>query len=101
MSLKKKLLIAVGLVVVVVILAGIAFRIGPFWPIPDGRGLSEVPGFIGAPAVPKPLPPKAVPAHPLLAPMSGGHDDTYNSDVQDWCGPLGNAATGGPWCGSH
>jgi hypothetical protein len=58
-------------------------------PIPDSAGLWQAPAFTGAPAEPRPLPPKNVPAHPLLSPVSSIHSDAYNSDVDDYPGPLG------------
>ncbi|MDY6863167.1 MAG: hypothetical protein SV062_09275 [Thermodesulfobacteriota bacterium] len=57
--------------------------------IPDGPGVRCVPVFIGKTAYPRPLPPKKIPQHPLLSPVSGIHSDSYNSDVDGFAGPLG------------
>jgi len=58
-------------------------------PIPDDFGLGCVAGYIGRPAEPNPLPPKNVEPHPMLSAVSSIHSDSYNSDVDDFSGPLG------------
>ncbi|MBN1558106.1 MAG: PQQ-like beta-propeller repeat protein [Lentisphaerae bacterium] len=58
-------------------------------PIPDTAGIRLAPFFEGSPAEPRPLAPKNVAPHPLLSPISSIHSDAYNSDVDDYAGPLG------------
>lgn len=58
-------------------------------PIPDGLGIYRAPEYIGSPAIAQPLPPKNVEQHPMLSPVSSLHSDSYNSDVDDYDGPLG------------
>jgi hypothetical protein len=70
---------------------------------PGGRAVSEgfsvltgggkLPAFEGAPAVPRPLPPLPMPAHPVMNNhgYAGAHGDSYNSGVLPHPGPLGRA----------
>ena len=62
---------------------------GSMGSIADTAGLEELPLVIGGPAVANPLPPKDVPVNPYLAESGGVHVDSYNTDVTDWEGPLG------------
>ncbi len=57
--------------------------------IPDGPGKGKAKKYEGSPAAPRPLPPKSVRQHPLLSVVSSIHSDSYNSDVDDFAGPLG------------
>ena len=82
--------LTVLLVVVGVVLEERSCGHGTMGPIPEGPGMGDVPRFIGTPAVPKPLAPKEIPRHPFMAECGGPHIDSYNSDVSDWGGPLGN-----------
>ncbi|MDL4771501.1 MULTISPECIES: hypothetical protein [Thermomonosporaceae] len=72
-------------------------------PIPDGPGRGLVPGYVGAPATPRPLAGRPVPANPHQGPVgtSSMHADSYASDTYPFSGPLGrnpqvlNEAKGG------
>ncbi|MQY02861.1 hypothetical protein [Actinomadura macrotermitis] len=60
-------------------------------PVPDGPGRGLLPAYIGAPAVPRPLPGRPVPANPHQGPpgWSSMHADSYASDTYPFNGPLG------------
>ena len=53
---------------------------------------NDVPDAIGEAVAARPLPPTNTPGHPLLAEAqrSGMHSGSYNTDVSDYGGPLGN-----------
>lgn len=53
---------------------------------------NDVPASIGEAVSARPLPPAQTPVHPLLAEpqRSGMHSGSYNTDVSDYAGPLGN-----------
>lgn len=53
---------------------------------------NDVPASIGDAVSARPLPPQNFPAHPLLAEpqRSSMHAGSYNTDVSDYAGPLGN-----------
>jgi hypothetical protein len=59
-------------------------------PIPPGPQ-TELPDYIGQPAVAKPLPNSGVPQNPNFAPnpFAIGHSDSWMSDTADLAGPLG------------
>ncbi|MGK5558502.1 hypothetical protein ACSNOI_43570 [Actinomadura kijaniata] len=60
-------------------------------PVPDGPGRDRVPAYLGAPATPKPLRGRPVPANPHQGPvgLSSMHADSYASDTHPFAGPLG------------
>ena len=58
-------------------------------PIPEAHRSVCVSPFVGRVATVKRLPPKHLPPHPLLSAVSSIHSDPYNSDVDDFPGPLG------------
>ncbi len=62
-------------------------------PIPQQPFAQPVPQFIGSPAIPKPIPARAVPQSPFMAPngRSGVHLDAYQSDTYPTAGPLGHS----------
>lgn len=62
-------------------------------PIPQQPFAQPVPHFIGASAVPKPIPAQPVPQSPFMAPngKSGVHLDAYQSDTYPSAGPLGHS----------
>ena len=53
---------------------------------------NDVPAIIGEAVAARPLAPTDTPVHPLLAEpqRSGMHAGSYNTDVSDYAGPLGN-----------
>lgn len=61
-------------------------------PIPDGRGRDAVPAYLGAPAVPRPIPGRPVPANPHMGPpgYAAMHADSYASDTYPFLGPMGH-----------
>ena len=56
---------------------------------------NDVPASIGEAVAARPLPPAQTPQHPLLAEgqRSGMHAGSYNTDVSDYAGPLGENTT--------
>ncbi|WP_067490762.1 hypothetical protein [Actinomadura hibisca] len=60
-------------------------------PVPDGPGRGFLPAYVGAPATPRPLPGRPVPANPHQGPVgtSSMHADSYASDTYPFAGPLG------------
>ena len=66
----------------------------PAVPIPQNPSdLAAVPGFTGAPAVPRAVPLPTVPQNPFMAPngRSNLHDDAYMTNTYTWSAPLGNS----------
>jgi hypothetical protein len=75
--------------------AGAAVAVPPV-PIPEGS--TTAPTFVGSPATPNPVPAAEAPEppqHPFMAPngKSEIHVDAYQSGMNTWSGPLGNAMT--------
>jgi hypothetical protein len=70
-------------------LAPAAHAQAPGGPIPQEPGSD--PPFVGAPAKPKPVYMRSVPAHPYMAPngRSNIHSDAFMTDTNVWSGPLG------------
>src|SRR6476661_3343754 len=64
-------------------------------PIPEGPDAAGLPQFIGTQATPQPLFSPDPPRHPFMAPngRSNLHVDAYQTDVQQFPGPLGNGTT--------
>ncbi|GAA0955749.1 hypothetical protein [Actinocorallia libanotica] len=60
-------------------------------PVPGGPGAKKVPAYLGAPAVPNPIPGDPVPANPHMAApgYAAMHADSYASDTYPFLGPLG------------
>jgi hypothetical protein len=64
-------------------------------PIPEGPNAASLPRFIGTQATPHPLVSPDPPRHPFMAPngRSNLHVDAYQTDVQQFPGPLGNGTS--------
>ncbi len=60
-------------------------------PIPQGPGTLVTPGYVGRPAITRPVTGMEVPQHPYLAPngRSSMHNDAWSSDAYTWAGPVG------------
>jgi hypothetical protein len=61
-------------------------------PIPEGPNAATLPRFVGTQATPRPVDSPDPPRHPFMAPngRSNLHVDAYQTDVQQFPGPLGN-----------
>ncbi len=66
-------------------------------PIPGDPLPPGTPAYVGAPAVPNPVPAPSPPQHPFLAPDPGNniHNDAYMTDAYPGPGPLGVSPTVG------
>jgi hypothetical protein len=64
-------------------------------PIPEGPDAASLPRFLGGRATPQPLFSPDPPRHPFMAPngRSNLHVDAYQTDVQQFPGPLGDGTT--------
>lgn len=75
------------------VLGGLVVLIPDGWlPIPPGPGAWVTPGYVGRPAVARPVR-MTLPKHPGLAPpgASSMHNDPWSSDAYAWAGPLGES----------
>jgi hypothetical protein len=74
-------------------LAAIATALVAAMPIPQGP--SSAPGFIGHPAVQRPLAAPPIPQHPHMAPNGSSllHEDGWQTDASTRAGPLGDDPT--------
>ncbi len=63
----------------------------PAVPIPEWWGRGLVPGYVGAPASPRPVPGRPVAHNPHMSPAAAPtmHADSYSSDAHASPGPLG------------
>jgi hypothetical protein len=64
-------------------------------PIPEGPDAASLPAFLGTQATPHPVTSPDPPRHPFMARngRSNLHVDAYQTDVQQFPGPLGNGTT--------
>lgn len=76
----------------VAVLAVLVVVIPDGWlPIPQGPGGLVTPGYVGRPAITRPVTGMEIPQHPYLAPngRSSMHNDAWATDAYTWAGPVG------------
>ena len=91
---KRSMSVALVLTAILALVVPAAAGVGEIPPGPE----TDLPDYIGQPAVAKPLPNLGVPQNPNLAPdpFSIAHSDIWMSDAADLPGPLGRDPVGKP-----
>jgi hypothetical protein len=92
-TVRTRIAVALGLLLLALATPATRAQGAPAIPIPQNPSdLAAVPGFAGAPAVPRAVSAPGVPQNPFMAPngRSNLHDDAYMTNTYTWPAPLGN-----------